>query len=67
MRATSSVGSRTRVKVRAVTDTPWPHVELAAAIGELDLVLEMSAGEALALADGIRQAVETALPHEIAP
>lgn len=67
MRATSSVGSRTRVKVRAVTDSPWPHVELGATIGALDLVLELSAGEALALADGIRQAVQAALPHELAP
>jgi hypothetical protein len=54
-----STASRTRVRAYRVTDSPWPHVEIRAAVGNHTRVrLDLSPSEAAALAWGLLAAAD---------
>jgi hypothetical protein len=56
---THTTTSRTRVRAFRVTATPWPHVEIHAAVGDHTKIrLELSPAEAAALAWGLLQAAD---------
>lgn len=65
MTLTQQSEGKTTTRVKAVTDTPWPHVEVSAILNGVEVVLAFSAREALALSDGIAQAVAENLTTEL--